>query len=218
MLEHKKRIGIDLDGVLVDFFAPLVNYMNQVLGTTLKPEDITTYDFESSPKVREQIPKSGWFHEVHEDAIRKGLYKTFKPLPYAKAGIAYLKSLGYNLEILTNRNENFGHLKKDTKNTIKELFPRVFSNIRFVPAGLTKVEVCRDFEYMALFEDRLQTLLELAQDEMLYKTLPILVDQPYNQTQESLVNKLNGNHSIAKEGQIYRIRDLNPQNLKIIPL
>ena len=55
MLEHKKRIGIDLDGTLIDFVTPLVGHINIVHGTTLKPEDITSYDFESSPKVREQI-------------------------------------------------------------------------------------------------------------------------------------------------------------------
>lgn len=206
-MENSKKIAIDLDGTLIDFVTPLVNHINREFGTTLMVGDITHYGFEDSPRIRQQIPISGWFWPFHDEFTKSGAYRDFELLPHAKEIIEYLKKRNHDIFILTSRDPDLGNLEQDTKICIERHFGEYFSQkIYFKPKGVTKAEVCRGLDFRVLIEDDLEHIIQATKYP---EIIPILVDKPYNQTRESSKSKENGYIPIIEESDFYRIRDLS---------
>lgn len=222
----QKRAGIDLDGTLFNFDAKIRQNICREFGVDI-PEGSpsTEYLFESCPTIKEKIPFLGWFDYFHENFILAGMYRNLQPYPHAKEAMQYLKSLGYDLVIITSRGshletltdnpEVFKRLEQDTHDSVQEYFPNCFSDVMFKPRGITKGQICRDLKCRALIEDSIVNLDKAIR----YVHLPILLDMPYNQTQETLENNRNGDMPVIREPSgVYRLRDLSLTCLVRLPL
>ena len=168
--------------------------------------DITSFSYEESPKIKEKIPISGWFWPIHDEFAKSGVYRDFKPLPYALETLEYLKRKGYELFVITSRDPDLHNIEEDTKISIEKNFSGFFSEIYFKPKEAKKAEICKGLAIRVLIEDELDHIIEATKYSQL---LPILVDRPYNQTSLSLHNIQNGNKEIFQEGGFWRVKDLS---------
>lgn len=169
-------IGVDLDGVLVDFMSSFLNYYNHVYGTNLTRDQIYTYDL--------------WkiFGETREKAIQKisDFYKThhFNSLEPIQDSIEAIDTLKQNhdLVVITSRHND---IIEGTKRWLEKYFPNKFSEVYLTNQYSLdedyrrKSDICLDLGINVLIEDSLDYA-----KECIPKTRVLLFDQPWNQSQK----------------------------------
>jgi len=173
----KKKIGIDIDEVLVDLLNPFCNYHNENHGSSLVKEDFKTSNlWETFGGTREEAIEKvrNFFESNHfEDLI---------PIFGAKEAI-HLLSLKYELEIVTSRPK---YVKNKTLNWLEEYFPELFFNFHFTdhfsPGEIytSKSKICFDQNIEILIEDNLEYALDCVSKGIFV----LLFDCPWNQSEK----------------------------------
>lgn len=112
-------LGVDLDGVCLDYTGEFRNFTAKVLG--VDPKDIadpSSYSFF----------ESGWgftsedhFKLVHGQAVDDGLYTRLPTMPGVSETLHRLSDKGYHIRIITNRFVNKGQHGKVVAQTAERL-------------------------------------------------------------------------------------------------
>lgn len=169
-----KRIGIDLDDVLLDLNTALCAYHNARHGTNFTREDVTDYDLWkmwscSKEELFERVDDF-YVSPEHRDAV---------PVAGAEAAIRIL-SEDHDLFVVTAKPER---LRGMTEEWIGRHFPGMFRELRFTggyqrrnDGYVRKSELCRELEIRTFIDDALSNVEDLApiMDRM------FLLDSPWN--------------------------------------
>lgn len=171
-----RRIGIDIDEVLVDFISPFSKYYNSKFNTQISEEHFVSYNLSQVFKTsQEKITL-----EVHEFTKSE----SFKKLPPLEGSIEAIEKLSeeYELFIITARSEE---VSKTTLDWLKTHFKDKFKNVHFShnpyitgPIRSTKTEIGRKLKIDLLIEDNLSFAIESAEAGI--KVL--MIDATWNQS------------------------------------
>jgi uncharacterized HAD superfamily protein len=178
-MPHKKKksklvIGIDFDDVIFDFNDSLHAYHNAKYGTSVKRQDIVSYDIEKlwhcTPE--EASKKIFEFYETEE-------HEKTLPISGALEALSLLKS-DHELHIITTR----GNQVRDvTLKWIKKNFSGYFTSINLTNQYFgdghkrTKLEVCEELGVDVMIEDSMSHATEIAKSGRRV----FLIDTPWNQ-------------------------------------
>lgn len=170
-----RTIGVDFDDVLHDFNNSLHQYHNKKYGTTVKREDIVTYDIEKiwGCTRDEAVEKVHTFYRTPE-------HDETMPLEGSQ-DVIQLLSRKYNLHIITSRVDE---IKELTIRWLERHFPGAFTSVEFInhfgsSSGTkrTKADVCTQLSVDLMIEDS----LEHAHAISACGIPVILIDCPWNQ-------------------------------------
>lgn len=150
-IRSRRRIGIDVDEVLSPFCRPMFEragykfpggkwpyHYASALGISQGDSERMVYDFYESQE----------FHDL-------------QPLPGAQAGLAFIQALGYDVYIITGRQDR-ARLK--TEEWIDRHFPHTVNEIiltnSFTPHEVNKVDICKSLAINAMVDDSFQVCAE----------------------------------------------------------
>jgi uncharacterized HAD superfamily protein len=150
----KKKIGIDLDEVLANFHAAIMDYHNKVYGTFLKPEDFKTclYNEVWGGTLQEAIQKVNDFYF-------SSYFSNISPISHSVSSVDILAREN-ELFIVTSR-PNF--LKEETERWLNQFFQDKFSGVFYSSnhytkrknCGKSKWQICKELEVSVLIDDSL---------------------------------------------------------------
>lgn len=191
----RKKIGIDLDDVVIDFNAGLCTYHNTLYGTAYGRQDIVQYELERlwgcTPNEAIQRVYDFYHSEYHANLLL---------VERARESLERLRE-NNSLVIVTSRPES---VQKLTIQLLERHFPpQFFEDIRFL--GLyhgvqsrrqTKGEVCRTLDIGVFVEDSFANAASVAREGISV----LLFDTPWNQGDVSLnITRVFGwNDALAK--------------------
>lgn len=148
-IDEKKRIGIDIDEVVVEFMANFLIYSNKKNNTFFTSEDVTNYRLWETK-----------IHKSKEESIKEVL--EFQNSPYfdkidliegAKEGLEEI-SKNRQIYFITSRPEE---IKDKTKSFFNKHFPKNGFNILYsgelYGGKLSKTEICKNLEIPLIIED-----------------------------------------------------------------
>lgn len=82
----RKRVGIDVDGVLADFQTPCLSAMSTLLGREIVPTEVTEWD------IMKLVPET--MHPALDRLLgRRGFAESLQPLPGAIRGVDLLRKV-----------------------------------------------------------------------------------------------------------------------------
>jgi len=128
------RISVDLDDVLADLIARLIDTHRQLTGESLTRDEVVKWDV---------FPP-----EVHDHVRYNGGYVDLKPLPFATEFLGWLAERGDQACIVTYRGE---HARKMTEAWLREHMPGLWSSVHFT--GGSKIEACRELGVGLIVDD-----------------------------------------------------------------
>lgn len=97
-LSGDKIVGIDIDGVLADYYSHFIDYLNCKLSTAYNISDL------KCPNVKDSFHINGIDYEHIKDAYRQnGEYKNIAAVNGAKELLDAFKTAGYQIALLTSR-------------------------------------------------------------------------------------------------------------------
>ena len=146
----KRRIAVDLDGVLFDFLTPFCIFYNQRHGTNFTINDLTTYHF---LRVFQKPEKE--FRKDMNDFYQSALFRDLPLIRGAQRGIRQLSRTNF-LGVVTSRPD---HTSPITMVSLKNNFPLIFSEIHFTSQyggnghKEKKSEYCLEHGYEIIIED-----------------------------------------------------------------
>jgi len=168
------RIGVDIDGVMLDVIAPLLKVYNRRNGTRYAKNDITDYPltrlFGSDSEARIKFVL---------DFFRTPEFRNIRPVPGAQRGIA---ALGKKAILISLTSRSVDAIEKETRNQILRYFPNAFSEIRFTSdltsnsKGEGKAGVCRNMDIDIMIDDSFEYAATCAKQ----RVKVILLDCPWN--------------------------------------
>lgn len=82
----KPRVGVDVDGVLADLHSAGLAIINQILGSGIPIQDLTTWDLET-------LVPEGRREEFWAQLDRRGFHDDLRPLPGSQEGLAALQDV-----------------------------------------------------------------------------------------------------------------------------
>ena len=164
------KIGIDVDEVIVEFLESFLEFYNSSYNKNFKKEDFYVYLIEEiiggTPDDAVQLlDEYGYNKEVK---LVEGAFRAIKEL-----------SKSHELIILTARHPKY---KEITNNFLKKYFGDIFLDILytgeiFVKEGITKADLCKNFNIKLIIEDNMVFSFECAK-----KGIKVfLLDKPWNQ-------------------------------------
>ncbi len=170
------RIGIDMDGVLCDLTASVVEKLNRYHGESLTVEDITQYDFHHNCKTATR-------EDVFQYFCEPGFFRHLLPLPGAVENVNKLIDDGHEIIIISACRTGMECKLQWLKNHI----PRISEKdcIFTWRKDLVDVDI--------LIEDHGENLIKWTQHWNQYSTamddhrIGILIDQPYNREYENFL-------------------------------
>jgi uncharacterized HAD superfamily protein len=155
------RIGLDIDGVILDF--------ERVMRTYAEFYDLITLNKKGVINCEEfsYLKRYDWNKEEKDDFINKYLiYGTSKTplLPGVIEGIQYLNEQGHQLIPITAR----GTIKKETMDAVKERFKEENLNFNKIYWQTEdKVRICKEEKIDIMIDDNPNICEELAQNNIL---------------------------------------------------
>ncbi|MEK6970216.1 MAG: hypothetical protein AABW68_00790 [archaeon] len=167
------RIGIDIDGVLVDIVSPLLELYNAHKGTGHRYEDVGHYDLHQTWNCSPQ-EAIDWVHQFYATPA----FDEMPVIDGAVAGVTRL-SKGHELFIITSRP---AYLQEKTKAWIERYFGDAFVEILFGNAyslhgpQKDKSTLCSEKDVRVLIEDAPGNAIDCAQAGIEV----FLFDQPWN--------------------------------------
>jgi 5'(3')-deoxyribonucleotidase len=99
-MSEKLHIALDLDDVVLDFVAGILETVNRDYDANVQPSEITDWNF---GQFIDEIIGKPWFEWLEEHAWLWG--EKFKPVPGAIGGIEKLRRAGHYIEIVTAKPE-----------------------------------------------------------------------------------------------------------------
>jgi uncharacterized HAD superfamily protein len=167
-------IALDVDEVLADFLAKLLEYHNQEYGSRLRREDFYTYD---------------WWHVwggSSEEAFRKfyqfmltPLAEAVEPMPGAIEGVRALKRAGHRLEVITGRPKQLSYL---TQEWLDRWFGKLIDGFHSTDMHIfnhghdSKGTLCRDLRADLLIDD----MYKYGEECLDFSVPFLLYDSPWN--------------------------------------
>lgn len=179
-----KKIGIDMDDVLMEFGVPLFQFFNNRYGTNFTINDANQFDLDKvwqcDRETAIQAVLDFYNSDLHHEAL-----PTNGSVDFAKN----LKSQGAEIFIITARPEKFESV---TKSWVNKHFPNIFTDIVFLNhhgAGGTaenhkskkKSEACRELGIDIFIDDALHNVNDVAN---LTNAKVFLFDKPWNRNGE----------------------------------
>jgi len=179
MLLSVMRIGVDLDGTIVNLARPFLKYHNHKHGTSFREWDLVKYEnWECLRITREEF-----INEI--DAFYASSYfNEITPIPEAQKGLGILRKWGDEPHLVTARPvkaKDF-ELKEATNECIKRYFPKAFYSTNFSGdfrnsnGGDGKVTICKELGLDVIIED----CAEYAQTCANAGIRAFLLEQPWN--------------------------------------
>lgn len=169
------KIGIDIDGVLADFFDAYLNYHNKIHSTNFLMQDMQRYHFWENKKwnLSENETKLEMLSFSDDPAFEDILV-----VEGAREGVLELSRRGYEMNLISARPD---FLREKTFSWIGRNFLGVFKNIYFTnsfgASNGNKSEVCLKSGHRTLIEDNLDYADECAEKDIKV----FLLNHPYNQ-------------------------------------
>ncbi|MBI1972382.1 hypothetical protein HYS50_00045 [Candidatus Woesearchaeota archaeon] len=170
-------LGVDIDGVLLDFHTPCVAFLNAYFGKQVALRDIKQYDM--------------WHaYQVSEEEFKKGVQAFFKmpafselrPLPGAVKGVRRLAKQ-YDLVVLTSRSPDLASI---TETNLHRYFDGCFQDIHHTTGNMWDVtssrkgRFCRELGVACLLEDCVAYAKAALQEGIAV----VLYKRPWNQYEQ----------------------------------
>lgn len=175
-----KKIGVDLDDVLLAIIAGLFPWHNRLYGTNNHEDDVRPFELSSSWNCtkEEVVARVLDFYQTPEHA-------ECQPIPGAVEAMDTL-SQSHELTIVTSKPAD---LETMTHAWVEKHFPKVFQGIYFTSSFVTpehqqikKSELCRKFGIEVFIDDSIANVLDVATAcEHVF-----LFDRPWNQEKVAL--------------------------------
>jgi uncharacterized HAD superfamily protein len=172
---EKKKIGIDIDDVVVHFLQPFLDHFNATKGTSFEVKDLQHYYLWKTP-----------LYDTKEDNVKEINdflnSKKFHDLPVVEDVEDTLKELSkrYDLYFITARAE-------ETKERTKVFLEKVFQGVDFqiihsgdIHGGKTKAEICNELGIGIMVEDAPEYALDCAKNNVKV----FLIDKHWNKDVE----------------------------------
>jgi len=171
----KKKIGIDLDDVLLDFSGALIPWHNANYGTKYRYEDMTSYNLEDILQCpRYEIDRrmtDFHFSEEHYNAL---------PIPGAALALERL-SQDHSLIVITSKADE---MRPSMEAWLAKHFPNLIESVHFTNHHLgdkskkrKKSDVCREEGVQIFIDDACIHVTDVA--DICEKVF--LLDRPWNQ-------------------------------------
>lgn len=175
--EHKRKIGFDLDDVLLNFSDALRFHLNKLLEKNFERSDMVSFRIENVYGITgEEMRKLIGDFYSHTDHINA------KPIHGAVEAISAL-SENNNLYIITAKPD---HLQDMTLEWVNKYFPNIFQEIHFAnhfndsKKKRMKSEICKEIGLEIFVDDALDNSTELSKNGI--KVL--MPDRPWNQAND----------------------------------
>lgn len=170
-----KTIAVDIDEVLLPHFQDLINYYNQIYGTSLTladnhPKEITNW---GTNDLREAIKRVQKFFDTDE-------FKNSQPFSEAKVAVRKL-STSFRLVVVTSRDTI---IEEVTRNWLDMHFPELFKEVHFTSmysldgAQRSKAEASKAAKVDWLIDDSYEHITEASEHGI---TGLLFGDYPWNQ-------------------------------------
>lgn len=188
-MSQAKKIGVDLDDVLLAIIAGLFPWHNRLYGTNNKEEDVRPFDLSTSwgCTKEETISRVLDFYQTTEHA-------ECLPIPGAVEAMNVL-SQNHKLVIVTSKPAD---LEDMTHTWVEKHFPKTFQGIYFTSSFTTpehkqvkKSEICRELDIEVFIDDSTANVLDVA---TACKRV-FLFDRPWNQEQVPLPTNVTRTYS-----------------------
>ena len=172
----KRKIAVDLDGVVFDFLSPFCFFYNKKHGTNFGLRNLTTYDLHSVFQTPEERLRS----EMNE-FYKSKLFEELKLVMGARTGIRKL-SERHTLGVVTSRPDT---THSATISSLTKHFPGVFSDVYFTSQyggnghRQKKSDYCRDQGYEVIIEDVAEYANECSESGV----LAFLLTRPWNRNE-----------------------------------
>lgn len=189
-----KKIGFDLDDVLLNFSDPFRDFLNKKYNMTVKREDLRSFYIEKFFGLNDEVMRDEvanfLLHEDHKNAL---------PMEGSMQVIERL-SRKYILEIITAKPDT---LSKDTEEWLQKFFKGMFKVVHFTNhyheqhKKKKKSDVCVSENVNLFIDDSLDNAIDVAN-----VGIPVLLyDTPWNQTEilPDLVKRVFSWEEIEKE-------------------
>ena len=168
------KIGVDLDGVVVDLMTPFLEFHNRNYGTFFSYRDITSHNF--------WIPWGLEKEEANRRLFEFMENSSFYDIKPQRGAISSVKKLSQNhrLDVITSRPEFY---KEKTIQWLDYYLPKVFREVIFtyqyplVDGISRKGEICMAKGIEIMIEDIDRNALACVQ----FCEKVLLFDQPWNQ-------------------------------------
>lgn len=175
--ETRRKIGIDMDDVLVNFVDALIRYSNETFGTQLKREQVWNFSFQEiwGGTLEERIERVNRFFETP-------YFENIQIIEGAVEATSLLASYG-DLFNITSRPL---FVKEKTERLVNKFFKDKFKGIyhssnhysKAENSGKTKVQLCKELGVSVLIDDSLDYCLQCAREGI--RAL-LFGDYPWNQ-------------------------------------
>jgi len=170
---RKRKLAVDIDGVLLDFHNPFIIFYNQRHGTAFTVEDITANDFSMVFQATEEQ-----FKRDMSEFYRSPL---FMSLPLIRGAQRAVRQLSQNnfLGVITSRPD---FIYEETLSSLNKHFPESFSDVYFTNhyggngSRKNKSDFCLEQSYEVIIEDVSEYANECANRGI----NAFLLDRPWN--------------------------------------
>lgn len=123
MSSQNRKIGIDLDETIAWSFEPMIRHINQKYGSALELDHLTHHDWWTIPDFPIDSPTI--IQEWNILGVLDPFEERFLPVTGSREVLSSLKGDGYELHIITARNE--ANRKETTQKWVDRNFPGIFS-------------------------------------------------------------------------------------------
>jgi uncharacterized HAD superfamily protein len=167
-----KKIGIDLDDVIIDLANELIAFLNLKLNLSMKKEHIIEYEIAKVLNIPEEATE-----KLFEEFYNSQYFKKLRPIKSSIKGINELSK--YNeLYIITARDRIF---YEETIEPIKDIFHSKFESIHFINKfngnKFLKSDICNALHIDIFIDDSIDNVIDVYQNS---NSKVYLFDQPWN--------------------------------------
>ncbi|MCX6747100.1 MAG: hypothetical protein NTU63_03120 [Candidatus Pacearchaeota archaeon] len=159
IIKTRRRIGIDLDDVSLNFVDALILYHNETYGTNIKREQVQSFSFQNiwGGTLEERVKKVN-------DFFRTSYFDNIQPIEGAVDAISILASSD-DLFAVTSRPF---FVKEKTERSVNKFFKDKFQGIyhssnhysKAENSGKTKAQLCNELGVSSLIDDSLDYIIQ----------------------------------------------------------
>jgi hypothetical protein len=169
------KIGVDIDGVLIDFYSSFVNFYNKRYNGNLNIEDLTDHNFSKIFNISTE--------EAYNIVLEFYETKEFEDSLLIDKSKEAIEKLGKDNEIffITSRPEK---IKERTQKKLKEIFPDLNFEVHhakeYVGDNKYKSEICVNNKIDLMIEDSVENVNKIAKKGIKC----FLINRPWNKNHE----------------------------------
>lgn len=114
------RVGLDLDGVLIDLHTPALRLASEILEREIRAEDLREWDF--SPLFPNAAMHDAFWHKIGS----RNFHRELRPYPGAAEGLALLDEIGAEVWFVTSPLSQGPTWAHDRDGWVAEMFPSAY--------------------------------------------------------------------------------------------